>query len=211
MVSRPLIEGINAAALAVFADGNRLAVAVNDERDENQRPSVSVEIWELGEKRKVRRLTGLTGSYPSTVAVSPDGRRVAAASADDRFYHSGENADTRVLLWDADSGEQVMALSGSVNGHRCVAFSPDGRTVAAGGEDHAAHIWELATGRSANVFTSRLCATAFLPQSLDLESPPSIGCHQAQVGQSQYASNAHEIQQVAVAFDNECQAQYSTD
>ena len=78
--------------------------------------------------------------------MSPDGRRLAAGSADAPFIWTGGPADTRIVVWDAESGEQVAVLPGSVNGHRCVAFSPDGRTLTAGGEDHAAYVWELASG-----------------------------------------------------------------
>jgi WD40 repeat protein len=149
MVSRPCIQGVRPAALAVFPNGKRIVAddIQNNGAAMNDVARVNIDIWELGAKKKVRTLTGLSGDFATALAVSADGRRVAAGSANDRFYRvTYHDPDTRVLVWDADNGEQITALPGSVNGHRCVAFAPDERTVAAGGEDHCTYIWELATG-----------------------------------------------------------------
>jgi len=53
------------------------------------------------------------------VAISPDGKLVAAGSV-----------DNSLKLWDADSGEERASLENVGDRVRGVAFSPDGKTLA---------------------------------------------------------------------------------
>ena len=103
----------------------------------------AVRIWDTGTGRVVRTLGGHAKSAES-VAFSPDGRTIATGS-------SRESADYKesavVWLWDAASGKKFRELkefgSRRVNS---LAFSPDGRLIAASGEPYTG-IWEVTTGR----------------------------------------------------------------
>jgi WD40 repeat protein len=65
------------------------------------------------------------------VAFSPDGHRLATASA-----------DRTVRLWNADTGQQIGApLIGHTGAVNAVAFSPDGQLVAAAGDDNTVRLW----------------------------------------------------------------------
>jgi WD40 repeat protein len=69
------------------------------------------------------------------VAFSATGQQVASASL-----------DGTVRIWDLGS-RKGRALDGKVpEGYRCVAWSPDGRWIAAGGFDKTLHVWNGATG-----------------------------------------------------------------
>jgi eukaryotic-like serine/threonine-protein kinase len=71
-----------------------------------------------------------------SVAVSPDGRRIATASV-----------DSTVDIWDAASGRQLLTFEGHKDWTRCVAFSPDGKRIATASHDQTARIWDADTGR----------------------------------------------------------------
>ena len=71
------------------------------------------------------------------VAYSPDGNTIASASgvtnmARERLDGVG---DTTVRLWDLATGKSAVVLRGHPRGFRVVAFSPDGKLLAAGGLD----------------------------------------------------------------------------
>src|ERR1017187_11039274 len=49
-------------------------------------------------------------------------------------------------LWGKSRGEQLMTLIGHSNYVLCVAFSPDGTTLASGSADHTVKLWNAKTG-----------------------------------------------------------------
>src|SRR5262249_41949893 len=55
--------------------------------------------------------------------------------------------DSTIVLWDVASGQEVRTLTGHSRSLSRLAFSPDGQTVAAGGEDGTVKLWDVATGQ----------------------------------------------------------------
>jgi len=72
----------------------------------------------------------------NSVAVSPDGRRIATASV-----------DTTAKIWDAASGRELLTLKGHRDWLRSVAFSPDGKRIVTASHDQTARVWDANTGR----------------------------------------------------------------
>jgi WD40 repeat protein len=74
------------------------------------------------------------GGYYSSLNYSPDGRRLAAISP------------TRgtITLWDLATPGRQATLRRRVGPGFALAFAPDGRTLASGGEDGMIELWTVA-------------------------------------------------------------------
>ncbi|WP_433468920.1 NACHT and WD repeat domain-containing protein [Spirillospora sp. CA-128828] len=139
-VGPPMSGGVQMYGVAFSPDGR--VVATGGAGNE-------VRFWDPKTGRSIGRPAAKAGAWVTGVAFSPDGRRVASASQ-----------DGMVELWDPKTGRQIGAplrdpasrptpfLSYSFpEGLSSVAFSPDGRLVAAGGNSGATRLWDLGTGR----------------------------------------------------------------
>ncbi len=96
------------------------------------------------------------------IAMSPNGKMIALEGVDDlssrALYHTGDFNDGTVRLWDVQSGKQTKELSidqrrrspdqsGVRWAPRTAAFSPDGKTLAAGAQDGGVRIWSAETAQ----------------------------------------------------------------
>ena len=94
-------------------------------------------------------------SMVSSVASSPDGRRIV----------SGSWGNT-VKVWDAATGEVALSLKGHTSGVNSVAFSPDGKRIVSGSKDKTVKVWDAATGEEALTLmghTSSVTSVAYSP------------------------------------------------
>ena len=66
-----------------------------------------------------------------SVVYSPDGRYIASGSS-----------DFTVRVWDAQTGQSVMALTGHDDAVESVAFSPDGKSIVSGSQDKTIRVWD---------------------------------------------------------------------
>ena len=99
----------------------------------------------------------------NTVAFSPDGALLASREPAGVLKPEGA-----LKLWDVATGREVRTLGGPGRGLRAVAFSPDGRRLAAEtGRNPFAEgpgeiaVWDLATGQKAVTLQGR--SVAFSP------------------------------------------------
>jgi WD40 repeat protein len=131
------------SAVAFSPDGQVLASGDSGDRIEDG----EIKLWEVasGTLRTtlvLNRWSGFTHLYGgvTSLAFTADGKKLAAAT---------EFGD--VKLWDMTTGKTEARVKGSA---RCLAFTPDGQTLAAGGAN-GVRLWDVATQRERALFEGR--------------------------------------------------------
>jgi WD40 repeat protein len=97
-----------------------------------------IALWDLDTRQIVKTIG--KGFY-FRLALSPDGKRLAAA-----------HRDEELTVWDVAKDEALYHLKGELGRSDGVAFSPDGEVLATAGTDGAIRLWQAATGKPLLVF-----------------------------------------------------------
>lgn len=122
LLTRPPIEG-PAGAFCLDPAGEQLARVTSDGR---------IEISDAETGAPLRTLGNVPDSKDADLlAWSPVGDQLAVAFS-----------DGTVTIWDVAKGKEVQPLVGGMRAIRCMAWSPDGSRLAAGG-DHLVLVWDL--------------------------------------------------------------------
>jgi WD40 repeat protein/serine/threonine protein kinase len=122
-------------SVAFSPDGGRLASATGKEIDELGETTV----WDL--KTGQEKLSLDFNWAVRCVQFSPDGQRLATASGQ------------YVKVWDAETGQELLACQDPLGTLQCVCFSPDGRRLAAVGGLLTVHpareikVWDAYSGQ----------------------------------------------------------------
>jgi WD40 repeat protein len=112
-------------AVAISPDGRRVAAA-----GKGKTGSV-VHVWDAESAVKRHAIPQTATEDVVALAFSPDGRRLASAGF-----------DAKVKLWDAESGLELLTLSGHTSWIWEVWFSPDGRRIVSCSRDRTVRIWD---------------------------------------------------------------------
>jgi WD40 repeat protein len=118
-------------AVAFMPDGKRLIGAVGKD----------LKIWDVSDGRVVKVLKGPPQSVEH-LAVSQDGRRVVSGGGNRSFALSSTVDPYAVRVWDADSGQEVIALTGHTRPITGVAISPDGMRIVSSSLDKSLRLWD---------------------------------------------------------------------
>ncbi len=110
-------------------------------------PPKEARVWDLRTGREVLTLEGSRGPLASLV-YSPDGTLIAAGTSvggdpSGPLALDGRNLPGEVRVWNAKTGRLVLTFRGHTGGVHAVAFSPESRRIASGGEDGMVKVWSI--------------------------------------------------------------------
>jgi WD40 repeat protein len=143
---------------------------------------LDIRIWDAPTRKELHKVK-IQGTVTDrlTLAFSPDSKALACGGAVNADFPKGvPSTDLMsfslpgkgypVLLLDAATGQETGRLEGAYNRIRSLAFSPDGKVLAATTSDGRISLWDVTTRKE------QLCIAAH-PENIDssFRSSPSIG------------------------------------
>src|SRR5205814_1121512 len=100
-----------------------------------------------GGSNEITRWRTGTGERVGTFGRDSSGVRLASISPDGRLLATDRGDAVR--LWDVATRHQIAQFKGGADEIKSVAFSADGKTIAAGTFDGPIQLWNVASGQQA--------------------------------------------------------------
>lgn len=99
----------------------------------------NAKVWNLETKQVISIIR--SESNVQSVIFSPDGKTLAIG------YNNGS-----VKLWNTETQQEIVTLTGHSDDINTIAFSPDGNTLATGSYDETVKLWNLKTQQNITTF-----------------------------------------------------------
>lgn len=137
----------------------------------------SISVWSLEEQRVVFETRNLLKSFVLSLAYSPDGKTLATCGSPMRGHVDNEPGE--LTLWDTATWKpRALPPQRDAGGLIGLAYSADGKWIAAGGYDQAVHVWDAATLESKAIYIGHdeiIWSVAFAPDGRSLASASGDG------------------------------------
>jgi WD40 repeat protein len=176
-----------ARRVAFSSDGKTLAVA----------SSIGIYLYDASSLAEAQFIPTDAAVYD--LAVSPDGRRLASATA-----------DGIVRLWDPQRGALIQMLEGHTDYVNGVAFSPDGQLLASGSSDKAINLWDAQSGQLSQTLeghTLAVTSVAFSPDGRSIASASydkTLRLWDVRTGRLLRAIEAHADPVLSLSITHKC-------
>ena len=121
-----------------------------------------IQIWNAGSGQPIRQFDAGSENFVTSLAFNHDGTRLACGTGDDEWTI----APGGVAVWETAAGRTLFSIPVPHDGVRGVAFSPDGRHVAAVNSDGFLVVWNTDGGqevRSIVAHAGRAWALTYTP------------------------------------------------
>ena len=139
-----LCDGECHHAVVLFSPDSKHLFAFSDQHEVLKRPkdkewvTLPARVFEIATGKEVSRF--YTNPKTTTKSLSPS---CVAASSDGRLLAVAEKESGAIRLFDPLGGKSSGKFVGHRDGVRGLAFSPDGKTLASGGQDGVAFLWDV--------------------------------------------------------------------
>jgi WD40 repeat protein/uncharacterized caspase-like protein len=178
-------------SVAYSPDGTRILSASLEGAQDPKSAGCKINLWEVASGKRILSFEAAPTSCFSTVTFSPDGERILSGGGEMKLWDAATGAlirsfvgqrpvdllkispdgklilskasNTRMTLWDADSGAPVRRIdTGAAN---TASFSSNGKFILSGGDDKVVKIWNSDTGHLVSSYDvpSKIEALAFSP------------------------------------------------
>lgn len=169
-----LAGDFGAVSGVVFSPDNRHIASIihkGEVLDNNK-----VKIWNLTTGQEVFTLSPPSGTGPlQNVTYSTDGGRIAAGGGHLSANSASPPGDGTVAIWDATTGEPLLALRGHKNQVSGAAFSPDGKRIVSASSDGKLKLWDTETGHELLTLPGHFSGVSDVAFSPDGKQIASVG------------------------------------